>query len=556
LWKNMRARRYVQGGSTITQQLMKNLFFTRQKAISRKAKEIVFALVTEARHSKEAILEAYLNEVYFGQTAGLEIHGIAEAARHYFDRPVTDLSLAESATLAAIVQLPEFYNPRKSPQRVFARRNLVLKKMLDAAFIEESEYRQATEAGLGIVPPERSLEDANYFLDAVMRELPESVKSQLDNGALAVYVTMDPKIQAVASRVLAFHIDRLQKSVPILKKKASAGIKLQGAMVAIDLKGCSIAALQGGQTYRQTQFNRVLSGHRQAGSLFKPFVYLAAFSRHDREFTPVTEMDDSPFEWSYEGQKWSPKNYDNQYRGKVTLRKALEESINVPTARLAQRVGLDQIIDVMVQAGIQSSLPKVPSIALGSADVTPLELAQAFSTLANEGKHCPLRALNEVYDANGNLLFQNKVEWTEKLDPAATFQTIDLMKGVFISGTARSARSSGIHLEHFAGKTGTTSEYKDAWFVGFSPSLLALVWVGYDEEEKVGLSGSAAALPIWIDFIKNIQTNVTDEDFPVPSGVTKLEIDTQTLKQASDHCPSKRVEYFAIGTEPPRCPQH
>ena len=518
LIQDIRAGRFVQGGSTITQQLMKNLFFSREKSIFRKIQEALYALVTEVKYPKEAILEAYLNEVYLGQWSTHEIHGVAEGARFYFNQAASDLTLPQSATLAAIIQLPNAHDPHRAADRVLKRRNLVLRKMFEAGFILENEYNDSLKEPLGVVPAERNLEDIGYFMDLVLRDLPSELKSRLSSEALTLYTTLNPFLQSAASKNLKTNLDRLTKGYLAIKKREEKGIRLQSALIAVDVPSCSVVALQGGSSYRQTQFNRVLSGKRQPGSLFKPFVFLTAFEKAtiENSFTGETILDGTPFEWIYDKQNWKPRNYEEDSPEKVTAAEALQKSLNIPTARLAQMVGVEAIQETIKKAGISSDIPPLPSISLGSAEVSPFELAESYTTLANLGQACALRPITQVYDENGNLLVDNPVRKEARLSPYATYQTVELMKGVFTEGTARAAQGNGIKLEVFAGKTGTTNDYKDAWFVGFSPELLTLVWVGYDEEEKVGLTGAAAALPLWVDFMRASAPFRQDTDFVKP----------------------------------------
>jgi len=513
------ALKFVEGGSTITQQLMKNLFFSRRKELSRKFKEALYAFVAESRHSKETILEAYLNEVYFGQWNTHEIHGVSEAARYYFNRPVYELTLAQCALLAAIVKAPNLYHPHLSPERAIARRNLVLNKMLEAQFIVRSEHARAMRSPLGVVPSEKILHDAGYFMDLVMERLPNSLKKRLDTDALTIYLTLNPYLQQTASTLLSNHVERLEQAYASLKEKAEANIQLQAALIAIDVKRCNVLALQGGRSFKETQFNRVLQGKRQPGSLFKPFVYLSAFlSDIDPPITPFTEIVDEPFEWAYEGgQLWTPRNYNEEFQGTVTVREALERSINIPTAKIAQMVGVKPIAEVLKRAGIKSEFMAVPSLALGSAEVSPFELSEAYTTIARLGNRCQLRPYLKVFDENKNIVFENEVESKEVIAPEMALQTVEILKGVFTDGTAKWAMKTGLDLQYFAGKTGTTNDYKDAWFVGFSPELLVLVWVGYDVEENVGLPGSVGALPLWIEFLKKSESFLSDEDFELSS---------------------------------------
>jgi len=556
LWSDIRAGKWAEGGSTITQQLMKNLFFSREKALARKIKEAIFAFITESRHSKEAILEAYLNEVYLGQMSTHEIHGVSEGARYYFNRPVSELTLSQSALLAAIIQAPGVHDPRKYPERAIKRRNIVLRKMQAAEFILDDEYEKAVAEPLGVIPAERSLDDADYFLDLVMERLPPELKSRLDSESLTLYVTLNPYLQSAASRLLKANIERLRKISPTIEKNEKRGYHLQGALIAISVRDGAVLALQGGKSYRQTQFNRVLQGKRQPGSLFKPFVFLAGFEGKPggSTLTPQTEIPNTPFEWKYEGQSWKPRNYDNDYSEHVTARQALELSMNIPTARLAEMIGVNPIRDTLMKAGIRSNLPAVPSISLGSAEVTPIELAEAYATIANLGLSTTTRPCLEVFDSNGNTAYVAQAATQEVLPPGPTFMTVQLMKGVFQRGTARSTLSSGLPLDNFAGKTGTTNDAKDAWFVGFSPSLLVLIWVGYDEAEKAGLTGAVAALPLWVEFMKRATPFLSTEDFVPPNDV--VEVDYEADRKCVPQMPGTSAikEYFLKGSEPSRCP--
>lgn len=518
LIQDIRAGKFVQGGSTITQQLMKNLFFSREKSVFRKIQEALYAIVAEMKYSKEAILEAYLNEVYLGQWSTHEIHGVQEGARFYFNEAASDLSINQSATLAAIIQLPNAHDPHRSPERVLKRRNLVLKKMLDAGFILNDEYQEGIKEPLGVVPPERNLEDIGYFMDLVFMDLPTDVKTRLSKEPVTVYTTLNPFLQSAASKGLKSNLERLTKGYASIKKKDEKGTRLQSALIAIDVGNCNVLALQGGSGYRQTQFNRVLTGKRQPGSLFKPFVFLSAFEKATFEtpFSGDTKLDGSPFEWIYDKQTWKPGNYEEDSPLEVTAAEAIQQSINIPTARLAQTVGLAPIQENIKKSGIRSEIPLFPSISLGSAEVSPFELAESYTTLAGLGQGCRLRPVTQVFDENGNVIFDVPLAKEPRLNPEATFKTVELLKGVFTHGTAKTAQGNGLDLEGFAGKTGTTNDFKDAWFVGFSSEILALVWVGYDDTEKVGLTGAAAALPLWVEFMKDARPFYQKKDFSRP----------------------------------------
>jgi penicillin-binding protein 1B len=355
-------------------------------------------------------------------------------------------------------------------------------------------------------------------MDLVFRDLPNDIKDRIAKEPLTVYTTLNPFLQSAASRGLKENLERLTKGYASIKKKDEKGIRLQSALIAVDVANCAVIALQGGSGFRQTQFNRILTGKRQPGSLFKPFVFLTAFEKQTFEspFTGDSKLDGSPFEWIYDKQTWKPRNYDEDSPQEVTAREALQNSINIPTARLAQTVGIAPIQENIKKSGVKSDIPIFPSISLGSAEVSPFELAESFTTLAGMGMGCQLRPFTQVFDEYSNLVLDVPLQKEPRLNPEATYQTVELLTGVFTNGTAKAAQGMGLNLNGFAGKTGTTNDFKDAWFIGFSSEMLALVWVGYDESEKVGLTGAAAALPLWVDFMKESQPFRQDKEFVRP----------------------------------------
>ncbi len=499
---DVRAFRFAQGGSTITQQLMKNLFFSREKVFSRKIKEAFYAFVAEAHHSKEEILEAYLNEVYLGQSGSHEIHGMNEAARFYFARGATELTLEQGATLAALIQAPNLHDPRRHPDRLKQRRNVVLRRMLESQFIVEDEYSAAVHQPLNVPGVNSGIEDIDYYLELALAQVSPELRGRFEKSTLTVYLPIDPFFQRNAARAIQSQLKILQDRVNQVHRGKPVEVQLEGALIAMDVGRCRVVASQGGRSYRLSPFNRVLHGKRQVGSLIKPFVYLTGLVG-DPSFGPTSVLSDSPFDWEYDRQVWSPKNYDEKFRGDVSARDALEQSLNVPTARLAQKVGIPAIIDVMRSAGISGELYPVPALSLGSVELSPFEMATAYLTIAREGRRCRPAAIASVYDENGNELFRSIPDTQDALPTDRTRALIDMMAGVISRGTARMALGRlGDEASYFVGKTGTTSDYRDAWFVGFSPDILVLVWVGYDERELVGLTGASIALPIWIDFIQ------------------------------------------------------
>ena len=558
LWIDLIHRRAVQGGSTITQQLAKNLYANRRRDLTRKLLETAAALLLEARYSKNQILEAYLNEVYLGQRGPVAISGMGEASRFYFRKRPPELTLTESALLAGMISSPGLYSPYRHPQAALARRNRVLKAMVETGHLAQNTYVASRTTGLGVTWQRPGNYRAPYLVDFLEEEVQKVYPDSPPSGAgLRVFTTVDPDLQERAEESLGAGLDRLEKGYPILRRNGP-GV-LQGALVALRPADGALLALVGGRDYRQSQFNRIYQARRQPGSLFKPFVYLAGFDRAQYDpgfvFTAATTLDDTPLELFSGGKQYVPKNYDHQFRGSVTVRSALENSINVATIRAAATVGLEHVIAVAHRCGIESRLFPVPSLALGTAEVTPLEIATAYATIASGGVRQPLRAIQSIADRRGRLLEPDRPPRTRVLSPQAAYLITDILKGVLLRGTAASASELGFSGVS-AGKTGTTDDLRDAWFVGFTPDLLVLVWVGYDDNRALGLTGAQAALPIWVDFMMG-SGRVTGRDFAEPEGMVREKVDPETGQLATWHCPEKVEEIFIEGTQPTtRCEAH
>jgi penicillin-binding protein 1B len=559
MWVNLRSGGVVQGGSTLTQQLMKNFFLSDERTLSRKVKEAIMALIAERKYSKEEILENYLNEIYLGQKGSQGIFGIWEASRFYFSKELSELTVSETALLAGLIRAPNRLSPYRSLDDATRRRNVVLAKLLDDKIITRKQYDAAMRESL----PHRELikitNDAPYYVDYLRRELAENYSNQvLTAEGLRIFTSMDLQLQKMAERSLAEGLKKLEESYPALRRKGEED-NLEGAIVVLRPQTGEIKAMAGGRSYQKSQFNRVFQARRQPGSIFKPFVYLAALmpgGESGRRFTPATMVDDSPFTWNYDGQEWEPGNYNDQYFGTVTLRRALEKSLNSATARIARDVGIKRVRDMAHRLGIQSALPAVPSLALGAAEVTPLEVAVAFSTLANNGVRTRPLSVKQVMDPNGRVLEKRDVRVEKILTPQMAFMMNHLLKGVFDRGTADVARRWGF-TRPAAGKTGTTNDYKDAWFVGYTPDLLAVVWVGFDNRAKLGLSGAQAALPIWTEFMKRATAGTPITDFVPPPGIKIVEIDPLSGQPATANCPYVLREAFFEGEEPTTtCPLH
>ena len=550
LTANLRNGGIVQGGSTITQQTVKNLFLGSERTWSRKWKEARMALALESLCSKERILEIYLNEVYLGQREAVAICGFGEASRYYLGKEPRDLDLSESALLAGLVRAPIASNPFKHLDRALARRNGVLAAMREQGKISETDYRAALDKTPRLAENPTESQGAPFLAQAIRSELLARYPTPtILHGGLRIYTTLDPHLQAVAEQAVQNGLERLEQDHRRLRDRAGA---LEAAMIVLDPRDGKILALVGGRDFSRSQFDHALMARRQAGSLFKPLIYLAGFEHTAQDpafgFTPATLLDDSPVEIDAADGIWSPQNYDEQFRGPVTVRRALEESINVPAVRASQQIGLDAVARVARACGLE--LPAAyPSLALGAAQVTPLDMARAYATIANGGYAVEPSNLLGIVDRTGAVLEQTSGRPRRVVSATAARLTLDLMRGVLARGTGQRVRAEGIDGD-FAGKTGTTNDKRDAWFIGFSPSLLAAVWVGFDDDSPTGLTGSEGALPIWIDFIRRSGRWSSGGSFPEPSGITYVRIDPYTGGLATDRCPEVLDEVFQAGTEP------
>jgi penicillin-binding protein 1B len=559
IWVNIRSAGVVQGGSTLTQQLMKNFFLNDERTLHRKAKEAIMALIAERKYSKDEILENYLNEIYLGQKGSQGIFGVSEAAQFYFSKQLSELTVGETALLAGLIRAPNKLSPYRSVDAATKRRNVVLTKLLDDKIITRKQYDVALHEKL----PHRELikitNDAPFYVDFLRRELAENYSDEiLKTEGLRIFSGLDLQLQRIAEKTLSEGLDKLEQGYPALRRKGDED-NLEGAIVVLRPQTGEIKAMVGGRSYQKSQFNRVFQARRQPGSVFKPFVYLAALmsgGEGGKRFTPVTMVEDSPFTWNYDGQDWQPGNYNDEYFGTVTFRRALEKSLNSATARIAREVGIRRVRDIAQRLGIRSSLPAVPALALGAAEVTPLEVAVAFSTLANNGVRTTPLAVKQVMDPGSRVLEKRDVRVEKVISPQIAFLMNYLLKGVLDRGTADIARRWGF-TRPAAGKTGTTNDYKDAWFVGYTPDLLAVVWVGFDNQSKLNLSGAQAALPIWTEFMKRATAGTPITDFVPPPGIKIVDIDPVSGQLATPNCPYVLREAFLEGDEPSGyCPLH
>jgi len=544
------SKRYLGGGSTITQQLVRNTFLTsmwglekaREKDPRRKFTEWLMSIALERRLSKDKVLELYLNDVYLGQRGSFAIHGVPEAARLFFGKDVSNLSLVESATIAGVIQAPPRYSPFNNPERAKERRNVVLRTMVETGIITAGDADRASHEPVQIVA--RALEsEAPHFVDYLTQELQERTKA---SGAVDVYSTLDLHLQRIAQDAVREGLMRVDGLLSKRKPRYP-----QAALIAVDPRTGEILAMVGGRSYNQSQYNRAVSAKRQPGSVFKPFVYLAAFERAEQDgrtdITPATVVVDEPTTFTFNDQEWTPSNYEDKYDGPITLRRALAHSRNVATIKVAESTGFDNIAAFWRKFGV--GVPKgYPSIALGVFEATPFEIATAYTVFPNAGTIRPLRAINRIVGGGKELpIDYPPLKTVARKD--TTFLVTNMMRSVLNEGTAAAARGNGFTLDA-AGKTGTTNDLRDAWFVGFTPELLTVVWVGLDDNQALGLSGAQAALPIWTQFMARALAGHANQAFDVPQGIVFVDIDKDTGKLATPACPHVFHEAFRAGTEP------
>jgi penicillin-binding protein 1B len=554
---NVRHGGVKQGGSTVTEQLAKNFFLTPERTLGRRIRTALLSMIIEARYSKDEILECYLNEIYLGQRGATEVHGVGEASRLYFGKPVRELSVADAALIAAVIPGPNGISPYKNPERALARRNLVLDLMHEQERIDDATWTAARDEPLHLsaVTPEPS--EARYFLDALRRQLPEVYDNEgLTSEGLKIYSTLDLRLQRIAATALRDGLTAIEKRYPKLKAD-NPEKQIQGCLIALRPQTGEVLALVGGRGYAATQFDRCVQARRQMGSTFKPFVYITALEPQGGRpvITLASTLEDEPLSIPTPSGPWTPINYDHEFHGIVTVRDALEHSRNVPTARLAQGVGIERIAELAERLGIESPLPLVPSLALGVADVAPIEVARAYATIANGGIRPEIRTFEDVVDPQGHTLARREIEFQPVLDAGTAYLATSLMEGVVERGTAVSVRTSGL-LGPIAGKTGTTDSGRDAWFVGFTPELLAVVWVGFDEPRNTPLTGASGALPIWTQFMKEATSGQIRGAFLPPPEIISLDIDPSSGAIALAGCPQRRTEFFLLGTQPARaCPE-
>ncbi|HEX6903212.1 MAG TPA: PBP1A family penicillin-binding protein [Thermoanaerobaculia bacterium] len=538
LWVNARGGEMHQGGSTITQQLVKNVYLSPRRTLTRKAKEAVIAMAVELRYGKEAILEAYMNEIYLGRSGPANLIGFGAAARAFFGKEASELSLEEAATLAGMIQAPAAYDPVDHPDKARERRDWVLRRMRELDWISEERLQRALAEPVRLDPVRVEARPmAPYFAGVAEDEARERFGvDKLAGEGYLLFSTLRWRDQRQAEKAVANGLAGLEKGWE--RKRRGKG-PLQSALVSVDPREGSVLAWVGGRDYATSQFDRVSQARRQAGSAFKPVVYAAAFA--EGVATPASLFKDSPINVRVGTSSWRPQNYDRTFHGWVTARQALEQSLNIPTVRLSLQVGMPRIIELARDLGIEGEIDPVPAMSLGAFEMTPLEMAGTYATLAAGGIRPPVHSLAAVIDPEGEPVLGDDLPSPRRVVPQhAAWLVTSVLQGVVEHGTGAAARVQG----HLAGKTGTTNDRRDSWFAGYSPDRVTVVWVGYDDNSPTSLSGARAALPIWSRFTSAVRPAAGYPAFVPPPGMVLATVDPLTGQLATPYCPHQATEYF------------
>jgi penicillin-binding protein 1B len=538
---NVRAGGLVQGGSTITQQLVKNFYLTSERTLKRKVNELFMAILLDAHYSKDEILEAYFNEIYLGQDGASSVNGFGLASEFYFGQPLKSLALPQIVGLVALVRGPSYYDPRRYPDRSLERRNLVLDKMLEQGYITEQQATEAKQQTLGVIAnAHRSVNRYPAFLDLVKRQLGTDYKEQdLTTEGLKIFTTLDTQIQNAAEKTAAKKLAALEKG-----RKSK---DLETAIIVTRREGGEIVALVGGKNSSEPGFNRALDALRPIGSLIKPAVYLTALSNPE-QYTINTLVQDNAIQVDNDGAHWSPKNYDHQEHGFVPLHTALAHSYNLATVRIGMDVGLKAVANTLLNLGVTREVELLPSLLLGASPLTPLEVTQMYQTLADDGFVTPLKAIREVVTGDGKQLQRYGVDTKQSIDPAPVYLTNTILQEVVSNGTAKAAYNVLPRKLNLAGKTGTSNDAKDSWFAGFSGDYLSVVWIGRDDNKPMGLTGATGALQVWIGVMKQIADKAVD--LIAPENIERVSIDSTNGLRANAGCPTARSSPYITGSAP------
>jgi len=537
-FSNVRSGQVVAGGSTITQQLVKNYYLTPERTITRKLTELVMAVLLELHYDKEQILESYLNEVYLGQEGPRAIHGFALAARHYFDTPLEQLGLHQQALLVGMIKGPSLYNPLRNPERATGRRNLVLDVMVEQGVISTEHATVAKAMPLDLNANRSVRNTFPAFLDLVRRQLRQEYREEdLTTLGLSIFTSFDPILQRKLERSTTRVMDQLDKSG-----------ELESASVVTRFDNGEVAALVGGRQVRYAGFNRALDARRPAGSLLKPAVYLTALEQPG-SYSLASVLSDRPVTvTSPNGDVWEPRNFDRQPHGDVLLHRALASSYNLATARLGMNLGLDRVVDMLRRLGITGPIPEVPSLTLGAGEYSPMSMAAMYQSIATGGFRLPLKSIRDIVDANGEPLKRYPLEYDRTVSLQATHLLHYAMRAVVREGTGRGVYRYLPDDFSVAGKTGTTNDGRDSWFAGFSGDLLAVTWIGRDDNGGTGLTGSSGALRVWADFMAGAAQRPLA--YRMPDGVEPRYVEDTTGYLTGEGCPNSRMLPFISGSEP------
>lgn len=543
LYKTLSGQR-IEGGSTITQQLVKNFFLTSERTLTRKANEVLMAMLLEVHYSKDEILETYLNEVYLGQDATRAIHGVGLASHFYFDRPIEQLQLHEVALLVGMVKGPSVYDPRNKPEQALHRRNIVLQEMVKLEAITQEQFVQARQKPLGVVP--RAVTGTSpypAFLQYVQRQLQRDYREEdLRSEGLRIFTTLDPSTQRHAEEALAQRLAQLEKTRKIPLNT------LEGAVIVSSTQTGEVQAMVGGRQARYAGYNRAIDAKRQIGSLAKPIAFLTALENSSK-YTLVTPLDDSPLTWRQRGSPdWQPQNYDQKFNGQVQLRTALAKSLNVATVRLGTEIGVERILDKLPKFGVDRRPVAFPSSLLGAYELSPIEVTQVYQTFADGGFRTPLRAIRDIVTADGKPLQRYPLTVVSVAPAGPVYLLTTALQGVVSEGTAQQLSNWISPDVHAAGKTGTTDDLRDSWFAGYTGDLVGVVWVGRDDNKSSGLTGSSGAMTVWGEMMKNIQPQPLQ---PVmPEDIEMVSIDPLSGMRSPEDCMTAVSLPFIKGSAP------
>lgn len=560
-WVDLKRGRNEQGASTLTMQLARNMFLTLDRNWRRKLAEIMITLQLEQKLTKEQIFELYCNQIDLGYRGSFTIRGMGEASQVYFGKDIHSLTLPEAAALAGMAKSASYYNPYRHADRLRDRRNWILGMMRQNGYISDRDYAIATETPLKVVNGAAESSDAPYFVDLLNENLEKRFPGyDFQANSDRIYTSLDLDLQRAANEAVTVGMKQVDELVKKQKRfKNAKFVEPQCALIALNPHTGEIKALVGGRNYSATQLNRILA-ERQPGSIFKPFVYAAALNTAvaggTTTLTPASIVVDEPTTFLFDGQEYSPQNFEHEFFGPVTLRKAISKSLNVATIKVAEMVGYKNVVALAHKAGISEDVKATPAMAIGSYVATPLEMAGAYTVFANKGVHVTPSLISLIKEPTGKVLLDQKPQTKNVLDPRVTYLMVSMLEEVMRTGTAAGVRSRGFTVPA-AGKTGTSH---DGWFAGFTSDLLCIVWVGFDDNSELNIEGAHSALPIWTEFMKRalqFRQYANAKEFPAPDGVVTVTIDPQSGKPATPYCPEQKPEVFVAGTEPVgSCPLH